>query len=279
MPDILITTNGFKDSWPAIEYGTWLAAALQTRVRLLGVTEKLNPGQMEDHLSMEEIFALAIGLFQQKGVNYSTEVQDGNAEEVFPQRANMGDYITVVGPLGRPQIRRWLFGRSIRHFMATIKGPILYVPRLRLPLNNMLICVGGLGYEVAAESLAFQVAMKTHSEVTLLHVVQPMNLDYPGSRVVREHWDHLVDTDTLPGRSLRQALEIAQSIGVKASLIARQGKIEEEILDEIQHGNYDLICMGSPHSANLMRQLYAPNITADVAEVLDYPMLTARHKP
>lgn len=279
MPDILIATNGFKGTWPAIEYGTWLAATLQTKIMLLGVTEKSRPSQREADHMVEEILAHAIELFRQKGVDYSSEIQSGNAEEVIPHRANTGDFITVVGPLGRSQFRHWLVGRSLRHFMSTIRGSILYVPKLRLPLNKMLICVGGLGYEVAAENLAFQIAMKSRSEITLLHVVPPINLDYPASRAVREHWNHLVDTNTLPGRSLRNALEIAQSIGVKATITARQGKVEEEILDEIQRGNYDLICMGSPYSANLMRQLYAPNVTADIAEAADYPVLTARHKP
>jgi Universal stress protein UspA and related nucleotide-binding proteins len=279
MPELLITTNGFKGTWPAIEYGAWLAATLQTKITLLGVIEKLNPALVDDHHPLEDVFAHATELFRQKGVEYDTEVQRGNAEEVIPRRANTGDFITVVGRLGRPQIRRWLVGRSIRHFMATIRGPILYVPKLRLPLKKMLICVGGLGYEVAAENLAFQIAMKSNSEVTLLHVVSRMNLNYPASRAERENWDHLVDTNTIPGHSLRKALEIAQSIGVKASLTARQGKVGEEILDEIQHGNYDLICMGSPYSANIMRQLYTPNITADIAEAVGYPVLTARHKP
>lgn len=279
MPDLLITTNGFKGAWPAIEYGAWLATALQTKIILLGVNEKPNPAKDEDHNSLEKTLAQAVELFQQQELEYSTELQAGNAEEVIPQRANAGDFITVLGPLGRPQIRRWLVGRSIRQLMSAIIGPILYVPRLHLPLKKMLICVGGLGYEVAAENLAFHVAMRTNAEVTLLHVVRPTNLDYPASRAVRENWDHLVDTNTLPGRSLRQALEIADSIGVKASLTARQGKVEEEILNEIQHGHYDLVCMGSPYSANIMRQLYTPNITADIAEVVDRPLLTARHKP
>ena len=49
--------------------------------------------------------------------------------------------------------------------MEAIEGPILYVPKVRLPLNKTLICVGGLGYEVAAENLVFQVAMQSNSEV------------------------------------------------------------------------------------------------------------------
>jgi nucleotide-binding universal stress UspA family protein len=278
MPELLITTNGFKGTWAAIEYGAWLAGVLQTKITLLGVTEKGSSTQTEDYFPLEEIFTHAAELFQQQGVEYRTEIQAGKAEELIPQRANADDFITIVGRLGRRQFRHWLVGHSIRHFLETIKGPILHVPSSCLPLNKMLICVGGLGYEVTAESLAFQIAMKTNSEVTLLHVVPPINLDYPASRAARENWNHLVDTDTLSGRSLRGALELAQSMGVKATVTARQGKVEEEILNEIRHGKYDLICMGSPYSANIMRQLYTPNVTADIAESVDCPLLTARHK-
>ena len=249
MPDLLIATNGFKGTWPAIEYGAWLAALLDMKVTLLGVTEKSSSAPRENQHALEESLSQAGELLQGKGIEYRTELQAGNAEDVIPKRINAGDFILTLGPLGRPQIRRWLVGRSIRHFMAEIKAPILYVPKVRLPLKKMLICVGGLGYEVATENLAFQLAMKSQAEVTLLHVVPPVNLDYPASRASRENWNHLVDTNTLPGHSLRKALEIARSIGVKASIAARQGKVEEEILDEIQHGNYDLICMGSPYSA------------------------------
>ena len=279
MSEILIATNGFKGTWPSIEYGVWLAEVLKAKITLFGVDENSGHAPSEGHPVLDETLAQAVELFEGKGVDYRIETREGNAEDVIPQQANTGNFITVVGPLGRPQLRRWLVGRSIRYFMEAIKGPILYVPRLRLPLNKTLICVGGLGYEVAAENLAFQVALKSHSQVTLLHVVAPMNLDYPASRAVRENWNHLVDTNTLPGRSLRSALEIAQSMGVDASVIVRQGKVEEEILDEVQRGDHDLICMGSPYSASLMRQLYAPNVTADIAEAADCPMLTARHKP
>ena len=38
-PEILIATNGFKDSWAAIEYGAWLAQLMHVKVTLLGVSE------------------------------------------------------------------------------------------------------------------------------------------------------------------------------------------------------------------------------------------------
>ena len=276
--ELLITTNGFVGTWSAIEYGAWLAESMRMKITLLGVTENLSPAAIDDHHPLEDVFELAVSLFKQKGVEYSLEVQNGDAEQVIPEKANRGDYITVVGPLGRPQLKRWLTGRSIRSFMEKVQGPILYVPDVRLPLKKLLISVGGLGYEVAAENLAFQVAAASQAEVTILHVIPPTDLDYPSTRDVRDHLKDLAETDTLPGRSMKQALDVAAKAGLNAKATARQGNVVEEILAEIKEGDYDLVCMGSAYSASPLRQMYMPNVTAEVAENAHCPVLTARLK-
>ncbi|HSO12209.1 MAG TPA: universal stress protein, partial [Anaerolineales bacterium] len=243
--ELLIATNGYKETRRAIEYGAWLANSMRLKVTLLGVTEEPNPAAIDDHHPLEDIFEEAISLFKDWGVEYSLEVRNGEAEQVIPEKANHGDFITVVSPLGRPQIRRWLTGRSIRLLMEKIVGPILYVPDIRLPIKKMLVSVGGLGYESVTESLGFQVAVASGAEVTILHVVPPADLDYPSTQGVREHLNDLVDTNTLAGRSLRKALDLAKEAGLHAKAIAREGHIVEQILSEIRAGDYDLICMGS----------------------------------
>jgi nucleotide-binding universal stress UspA family protein len=276
--EFLIVTNGFKGTWPAIEYGAWLAGAMKVKLTLLGVTESHNPAAIDDHGPLEEIFQRAVELFQQYGVEHNLEVQNGDAERVITEKANRGDFITIVSPLGRPQLRRWLTGRSIRHLMESIQVPILYVPEVRLPLKKILISIGGIGYEVAAENLAFDVAKSVGAAVTIMHVVPPTNLDYPSTRDVREHVNDLAQTNTLPGRGLRTALEIAQQEGLKANVTARQGQIVEEILAEVKEGNYDMVCMGSPYSASGLRQFYSPNVTAEIAEAVHRPVLIARYR-
>jgi nucleotide-binding universal stress UspA family protein len=163
--------------------------------------------------------------------------------------------------------------------MEHIKGPILYVPEIRLPVRHLLISSGGLGYEVDAENLAMQVATLSRADVTILHVIPPTELDYPTTRNVREHIKDLQDTDTVLGRSLRKGLEIAEAAGLSAKLITRQGHVVEEILAEVKQGNYDMVCMGSHYSAHALRQLYTPNVTAEVSEVVNCPVLTVRHMP
>ncbi|MCC6298055.1 MAG: universal stress protein [Anaerolineales bacterium] len=276
--EFLIVTNGFKGTWSAIEYGAALAHSMRMKTTLLGVTEDLNPAAIDDHHPLEDIFAQAVELFQKLNVEYSLEIRNGAAERIIPEVANAGEFITVVSPLGRPQLKRWLTGRSIHSLMEQIRNPILYVPQARLPLKKILITGGGLGYEKDAESIAIQVARASEAEVTILYVVPPTDLDYPSTRGVQEHVNDLAETDTLPGRSLRKALEIAQQAGLDAKTKARQGNVVEEILAEIREGKYDLVCMGSAYSANTLRQYYAPNITAEVAEAAHCPVLTARHK-
>jgi nucleotide-binding universal stress UspA family protein len=277
-PNLLITTNGFKGTWPSIEYGTWLAATLETKITLLGVTENPSPAAIDDHHPLEDVFARAVELFQKNNVTYNLGIQNGNAEEIIPQKANQGNFITVLGPLGRPQFRRVLTGRSIRHLMEEIEQPILYVPKAILPLKKLLICIGGLGYEVTAEHIAMQIAMKSRAEVTLLHIIPPIDMNYPTAQTVSKNWQNLKETDTPIGRSLRQALEIAKNDGLTANIKARQGNVVEEILAEIKEGGYDLLCMGSVYSSNSLRQLYVPNVTAEIAESTNCPVLSARFK-
>jgi nucleotide-binding universal stress UspA family protein len=142
-----------------------------------------------------------------------------------------------------------------------------------------LISAGGLGYEVTAENLALQVATLARAEVTILYVIPPTDLDYPTTRDVREHMKNLQDTDTVLGRSLKKALNSAEAAGLNTKLITRQGHVVEEILAEVKEGNYDMVCMGSHYSAHALRQLYMPNVTAEVAEAVNCPMLTVRRLP
>jgi nucleotide-binding universal stress UspA family protein len=249
------------------------------KVTLLGITEKRSPAAIDDHHPLEEIFAEAVELFQKNGVEYSLEILNGEAEQVIPEKANQGDFVTVVSPLGRSWFRHWLTGRSFRVLMEQIKGPILYVPEIRLPLKRLLISAGGLGYEVAAEDLALQVATVSRADVTILYVIPPTDLDYPTTRDVREHARDLQETNTVLGRSLKKALDTAKAAGLSAKLITRQGHVVEEILSEVREGNYDMVCMGSHYSAHALRQLYTPNVTAEVAEAVNCPTLTVRHMP
>ena len=277
--EILVATNGYERTWSGIEYAAWLGKTLRIPLTLIGIIEqKQRPNIDEEIHPLDDIFGRAVALFKEQKLKYHLEIQEGHAEDVIPKKAKERDFLTVLTPLGRPPLRRLLLRRSFHQLMADIEGPILYVPSACIPPTHMLVCLGGLGYGITAESLGLEIATKVKSPVTLLHVVPPINRDYPETRTVRENWDHLTETDTLLGSTLRGGLNKAREAGLKANLKLRQGNVIEEILAELKEEDYDLVCMGSLYSAHGLRQLYAPNVTAEVAEEIGCPVLTVRHQ-
>lgn len=275
--ELLICTNGHEASWPAIEYGAWVASSLEAPVVLLGIAERLPASAIDAKYPLEETFARAVELFEQRDVKYSLEVRNGEAEEVVPREARKANRIVVIGRLARPALRRFFSGRSIHRLLAEINTPVLYVPRACMPLKKLLVCMGGLGYEVNAEQIGIRLGAKSQAEMMLLHVAPPVDLDYPAARAEREHWRDPETTNSVIGRHVRQALETARAAGLSAQVKARQGNIVEQILEEIKEGAYDLVCMGSQYSGHGLRHLYGPSVTDEVAERASCPILTARY--
>jgi len=277
--EILVATNGYERTWPGIEYAAWLGKSMRVPVTLVGIIEeKQRPNIDEETHPLDDIFGRAVAIFKEQKLKYRLEIEEGHTEDVIPKKAREKDFLTVLTPLGRPPLRRLILRRSFHQLMADIEGPILYVPSACIPPTHMLVCLGGLGYGISAESLGLEIATKVKSQVTLLHVVPPIDKDYPEARTVRENWDHLEDTDSLLGRTLKKGLAKARKAGLKTNLEIRQGNVIEEILSELNKGDYDLVCMGSLYSAHGLRQMYGPNVTAEVADVIGCPILTVRYQ-
>lgn len=271
--NLMAITNGSETGWAAIEYAAWLAQHFQIRLSLLGLAE-----ENDSEHPLEEIFSRAVALFQKENIPYSLLVQNGQAEDVLAAFARKHDeYLYILGPLGRSPLRRLISGRSFRHIMADIKAPILYVPALRLPVRKVLVCMGGLGYSVTAEHLGMQLAQIHGASISLLTVIPPIEFDYPEARRMRAEPASLLESDTLTGHYLRAGLKTAHQMGLEALVKIRQGTVVQEILGELKEGNYDLVCMGSTYSSQGLRQFFTPNVTAEVAEAAECPILTARY--
>lgn len=273
-PELILVTNGYSGNWPAAQYCAWLAKKMQAIVNLVGVVER-----NDNQHPLEDFFSDVIGLFQREGIEYHIDIYNSELDDLIPVLAReRKDSLFIFGRFGRQFLKRLVSGSRFRNIMAQVSSPIFYIPELYVPPQKVLICLGGLGYTITAEHLGMQVAEFSGASVTLLSVIPPIDLDYPESRALRDNWKKISETNTLPGKSIRQALEAAQSMGIKASLHIRQGNVVEEILAEIKNGGYDLVCMGSTYSAHGLRHMLTPNVTAEVAETVNVPILTARYK-
>jgi nucleotide-binding universal stress UspA family protein len=269
---LLLCTNGCETTRPSLAYGAWLARLLQAPVTILGIVE-----ESSQQASVRALTQQAANSLAENNTQYELVVERGFAPDVIARYAASQEHsLVVVGPFGRPAWRRIMMGRSFRRLMARIQRPILYVPREHLRLQKALVCMGGLGYADSVIHLSVHLAGLTGAEVTILHVIEPITLDYPTSHEIFEHLENIQETDTPQGRNLRAALQLIHTAGLTARLKVRRGSVVNEIMDEIATGNYDLVGMGSAYSAHSLRHLYMPNVTAEVGESVPCPILTVR---
>ncbi|HSF82460.1 MAG TPA: universal stress protein [Anaerolineales bacterium] len=269
---LLLCTNGEPASYPALEYGTWLAGMMRLPVVLLGVLEKW---QRQDRV--KQMVDRAAGLLVENAIPHSVQFETGRGSIVISRLVVTGDFITVVGPLGRPTWRRVVQGRSFRRILSRVESPIFYVRENRARLEDILVCLGGLGYSTSVQNLCLHLAKTSNARVTLLHVVEPVSYRYPTSRDIVEHWQKIDETDTPQGLNLRRAKALFESAGLSVDLKIRHGSTVHEILEEVPRGKYDLIGLGSPYSTRSLRHVFLPNVTAEIAEAVNCPVLTVRY--
>lgn len=265
---IVLVTNGYSESWQTVTYAVWLAELMGLPITLLGVVEK-----EDDEHPVEMIFGRSLTLFVEKGIRYDLQLVNGETEDVLAGMVWNDDTYLFIGPLGRSQIRHWLLGRSFRAIMEGVSSPIFYVRSARRSLKRVLICFGGLGYAGKAEEIGIWLGKMTGAEVTFLHVVPPVESDrLPGNTAAGQA---LADDASV--HVLEEARKHADARGVPSHVVVRQGNVVNQIVEECHARGYDLICMGSSFSdKESLRHLYVPNVTAEIAEAVAAPILTAR---
>lgn len=268
--NILLVTNGAEEGYPALEYGAWLAKKLEVSVKLLGITE-----QEQGSKTMLTAIKKAEASLVKLEVAHETITSQGEVRDIVCKLPDLEQYLVVIGPLGNPRWLRWLRGRNYRHLLEKISTPLIYVPQAQNDMRHILVCMGGLGYALGVEEWALFLAQKTNANLTILHILEKVFYDYPTASEIQSHGEEILESDTPHAHNLHLALENAKEAGIPTSLKVRQGDVIHEILAEIGSGEYDLVAMGTHSSAQSMRRLFMPNVTAEVAESIAIPVLTA----
>ncbi len=269
--NLLLCTNGAVEGRPALEYGVWLAGLLDLPVTLLGIVE--TPAQ--DASIQQTLHEVGANL-EAARIAHTTLVRAGHARDTICAEAIPDQHLVVLGPLGRPQWRRWLQGSAFRRMMPNLQAPFIYAPTTHRQLNRILVSTGALDYAVSAECWALYLAQRAGATLTILHVAEAVHYHYPTATQMETHWKALLKTDIPQARHLRALLEQAQTQGVETSLRVRQGTVVHEIIAEARAGQYDLVVMGTKHSSHSLRRQYLPDVTAEVMETLKIPVLVVR---
>ncbi len=267
---LIICTNGTPTGLGAVSYGIGLAGRLQLSVSLLGIIEKPDRATAVN-AALDE----ARASLDQAGIPYRVQKEEGPACEVIVRHVRAGQDLIILGPLGRPGWKHWLRGHTARRLLPMVSAPLLYVPQAHPRLERILLCTGALSLACSAENWALALARQTQAALTILHVAESVYYHYPTAETMRTHWQNLLQTDIPQARHLRELYARAQAQGLQVTLQVRQGTVIQTILREARQG-FDLLVMGTRHSATSLRVQYQPDVTADVMEALNIPTLAVQ---
>lgn len=268
---VLICTNGSTVSRRAFEAGALVAQALHAEAVVLGVVEHPSTTQYVQH-AMEGASAILTA----HNVVYTTRMREGEAVTEIAAEAAVGDYLTVVGPLGRGRLTRTVRRSSVWRLLEVVNDPVLIVREPRAMLQNVLICSGGLGHTDAAVRLAGDIAQGAGAAVTLLHVWTP-------TRLLEQRWtrrrpdsEAFLKSDAIQAHHLREELALLQELGLEPTFALRSGQALDEILAETHAGDYDMVAIGSTVSAGPLVKVAVGGITDKVARRARRPVLVVR---
>jgi nucleotide-binding universal stress UspA family protein len=265
---VLICTNGSTASRRAFEAGALVAEALHAEAVVLGVVEHPSVAQHVHH-AVEG----ASATLTTRNVTHTTRVREGGAVAEIAAEAATGDYLTVVGPLGRGRLVRTVRRSSVWRLLGVVNGPVLIVREPRAVLRSVLICSGGLGHTNAAVQLAGEIARGAGATVTLLHVWMSMPLLEQGWTRKRPDGEAFLKSDVIQAHHLREEFALLQELGLEPVFKLRSGQPLDKILAEAHTGDYDMVAIGSTASAGPLMKVAVGGITDKVARRARRPVL------
>lgn len=268
--DMLLCLTDGKQGTFVLEYGVWLSKQLQMSVLLLAVIEPSS-----DKAQVLDLLETAEEHLRDKGIAYQRQVARTDAPTAIVGAATDADLI-VFGPLETGVRHRLMRGHVTARLMAAVSQPLLYVPASHPRLRRILIGLGGVGLADTLVKQVSQVAHATGAEVTLLHVQPPSSYDYPGARLYGD-WQALRASAPPQARHIQKALDLLSDADIPAQVIIRHGYPANNILQELRQGAYDLVGLGSHHSAEGLRPRFTPNVTSQVLLDAEVPVLVVRH--
>jgi nucleotide-binding universal stress UspA family protein len=145
-------------------------------------------------------------------------------------------------------LTRLLLGSTAATLARYVRAPLLIVKGARPALRRILLCTGGEAVADANARLGGQIAAVTGADVTVLHVMSQLPLAPEADTVqLQASADEAIQAGTREGLHLQHSLALLHEAGATGDLRPkiRHGLVVDEILAEVQAGDYDLLIIGA----------------------------------
>lgn len=147
-------------------------------------------------------------------------------------------------------------------------------------MQNILLCTDGEEHTRKAEDLALRLARQFQARLVGLFVIDPFLQKFTSEiyavnrEACREHLDRCQQEDGAQALGALEARAAAQGVAFAPKTLS--GPPEEEILQEIQEGSYDLLVMGAKLLATWRERWESVNLPKKIFLQAPIPMLFVR---
>ena len=269
---ILVCSDGSERARRALAFAAIIAKAREAEITILGISEtRQQQGKLLEALARER------EVLHRPDLNLLIATKFGDPVEEIIRRTHETAYDLVVIGAERKGAEGF-FLPSARAFSITesIAPPVLVVPVARAALRRILICTGGGTYIANAVNFTSNLAKDLAANVTLLTVTtQPAAMHGTIFRR-QENVDALLNSNSALARNLRSQKQIIERSGIPVTVRVRRGIVIDQVLAEIEEHDYDLVVAGSWPARDTWRSYVIGNITRQIVNLSDRPVLVVR---
>lgn len=285
---ILVPVDFSEYSDRAAEYAIFLAETFGAKLTLLHAIVLFQEdieeeSHLEEYQKVVEIKeAITRKKLQQhneaansKGVEIHTELLRGisPADVILQYVADQEIDLVVMGTHGRTGIKKWIYGSVAEKVVRLSSVPVLTIhhPIENLEINKILVPVDFSVYSRQAIDFARSFAEQFHARVEFMHVIeQEIHPAYFTSEI-----ESLFQLDPeLKDRALQRLREFVDAKD-NESVVVKEGKAYQEIIDHIRENNVDLTIMATRGKTGLEHFLIG-STTERVVRLATSPVLTVR---
>ncbi|MEA3145006.1 MAG: hypothetical protein QOI53_427, partial [Verrucomicrobiota bacterium] len=249
-----------------------IANAAKAEITIFGITEA-----EQDEPKLLEALREEAKVFQEQKLQLEIVTKIGDPVEEITRRTRETPYdLAVIGAERRGAQEFFLPSTKAYAIAEAISPPVLIVPVSRPAIKRILICSGGGAYIDNAVRFTSKMAKVLSAEITLFTVTpQPPAMH---GTIFRRQEDvaALLKSNSALARNLRTEKEIIEGDGVPATVELRHGIVIQQILAEIQRGDYDLVVSGSWPVRDAWRNYAIGNVTREIVNRTERPVLVIR---
>lgn len=181
------------------------------------------------------------------GVRLETRVRSERPRDAIAAEALEAAYdLVVVPPAGRRAIGRWLHGSRTLEVLRHVRAPVLVARRRPGGISKVLVAAAGTPFTAGTAAAGADFARAIGAELRAVHVVDRVVLPFPDHPEAADLPDDpLAVQDVEVRKEIERVVRILADRGFSEALDVRAGLIEEEILDAIEEGGFDLLVVGA----------------------------------